>query len=141
MATQQWGGQQGLPGTLHGKLGAELAAAMLDMEAQGTLAGSLYSIMDTLDRTPLECALECSAKQPGLAAQAVRLFVAAGADPVRQGGLWREFPEGDEDGPTTLGYAVRWGPDDPALAGLLMGAGCDPGHRSVLSFAGTGPGT
>ena len=73
----------GMAGTLHGKLGAELAAAMLDMEAQGTLAGSLYSIMDTLDRTPLECALEC--KQPGLAAQAVRLFVAAGADPVVPG--------------------------------------------------------
>eukprot|EP01045_Picozoa_sp_COSAG04_P016995 COSAG04_NODE_1469_length_6591_cov_5.515404_1_plen_1253_part_00 len=67
--------------------------------------------------TPLDCAAQCTQPE-GAAADGVRLLLAAGADATaktRNGGGW-----------TALHIAAFEGPDDPPLAGLLMGAGCDP---------------
>ena len=52
----------------------------------------------------------------GVAADGARLLIAAGADATAK----------TSDGYTALQWAAMWGPDDPTLAGVLMGAGCDP---------------
>eukprot|EP01045_Picozoa_sp_COSAG04_P010789 COSAG04_NODE_670_length_11367_cov_62.932109_6_plen_1225_part_00 len=76
--------------------------------------------MDDSGRTPLHRAAEC--RQPeGAAAEGVRLLLAAGADATVKGG----------GGCTALHNAELWGPDDPSLAGLLLGAGCDPAAKAV----------
>eukprot|EP01045_Picozoa_sp_COSAG04_P017567 COSAG04_NODE_1563_length_6327_cov_5.968690_3_plen_326_part_00 len=70
-------------------------------------------------RTPLHHAAMC--KQPeGAAAGGGRLLLAAGADATaRSSARW-----------TALHYAAEYGPDDPSLAGVLMGAGCNPAAKN-----------
>ena len=79
--------------------------------------------------TPLDRAAECTQPE-GAAADGVRLLVAAGADATAKN-LIRE---------TALHCAALSGPDDPSLAGLLVGAGCDPAAKlkygqTALDFA------
>ena len=69
--------------------------------------------------TPLDRAAVCTQPE-GAAAGGVRLLVAAGADATAE----------DHSGYTALHFAALFGPDDPALAGVLMGAGCDPAAES-----------
>ena len=76
--------------------------------------------------TPLDRAARCIERPPsapsdtgGAALAGTRLLLAAGAEATAK----------DEVGSTALHYAAAEGPDDPALAGVLMGAGCDPAAR------------
>ena len=74
--------------------------------------------------TPLGCAARC--KQPeGAAAGGVRLLLAAGADATAKDGIGR----------TALHLAAILGPDDPSLAGLLLGAECDPAAKTTPMLA------
>ncbi len=59
----------------------------------------------------------------GAAADGVRLLLAAGADATAK----------DRNGFTALHCAAMFGPDDPALAGLLMAAECDPAARDGVT--------
>eukprot|EP01045_Picozoa_sp_COSAG04_P031464 COSAG04_NODE_5830_length_1481_cov_1.657742_1_plen_258_part_01 len=69
--------------------------------------------------TSLDRATACT--QPmGAAAGGVRLLVAAGADATAKNSMY---------GSTALHLAVESGPDDPSLAGVLLGAGCDPAAK------------
>ena len=54
----------------------------------------------------------------------MRLLLAAGADATAEG----------HDGRTALHQAALDGPDDPSLAGVLMGAGCDPAAKSSSGY-------
>ena len=65
--------------------------------------------------TPLERAAMCTQPE-GAAADGARLLIAAGADATA----------GDSNAWTALHRVAVFGLDDPALAGVLMGAGCDP---------------
>ena len=77
--------------------------------------GAALAEEDGLQRRPLGRAAMC--RQPeGAAADGVRLLLAAGADATAK----------DSIGLTMLHFAAIHGPDDPSLAGLLLGAGCDP---------------
>ena len=64
----------------------------------------------------------------GAAAGGVRLLLAAGADATAT----------DERGRTALHWAAEYGPDDPSLAGLLLGAGCDPAAKDKSVGPGFG---
>jgi len=70
---------------------------------------------DGIGLTPLDRAAMC-AQPEGAAAIGTRLLLAAGADAAGK----------NRHESTALHMAVIQGPDDPALAGALMGAGCDP---------------
>ena len=70
--------------------------------------------------TPLDSAIRC-AQPEGAAAEGVRLLVVAGADATVEHYSMRGY--------TALHRAAEYGPDDPSLAGVLMGAGCDPAAK------------
>ena len=71
--------------------------------------------------TPLHRAVECTQPE-GAAAGGVRLLLAVGAGATAK----------DRFGSTALHCAAICGPDDPSLAGLLLGAGCDPAAKSSI---------
>ena len=75
-------------------------------------------MMNGYSFTPLDRAAMCTQPE-GAAAEGVRLLLAAGADATAK----------NEYGITALHLAARYGPDDPSLAGLLMGARCDPAAK------------
>eukprot|EP01045_Picozoa_sp_COSAG04_P018727 COSAG04_NODE_1754_length_5687_cov_2.326593_11_plen_428_part_01 len=124
---------------------ADLAAGIRAKDAEGTLAAGtpcrptqLPAALSALSHsrrvcvaaalaereggpTPLRSATMC--KQPeGAAADGVRLLVAAGADATAKDGRLSGYA-------TALHTAAKHGPDDPSLAGLLLGAGCDPAAK------------
>ena len=70
--------------------------------------------------TLLHRAARCTQPE-GAAADGVRLLVAAGADATAK----------TSGGITALHNAAYSGPDDPSLAGVLLGAGCDPAAKNV----------
>eukprot|EP01045_Picozoa_sp_COSAG04_P028318 COSAG04_NODE_4362_length_2137_cov_1.555937_2_plen_498_part_01 len=69
--------------------------------------------------TPLDRAATCTQPQ-GAAADGTRLLLAAGADATAE----------SRNGNTALHIAAVHGPDDPVLAGVLVGAGCDPAAKA-----------
>ena len=79
------------------------------------------------DDTPLGNAAMCTQPE-GAAACGVRLLVAAGADATAK----------DGSGWTALHDAARYGRDDPSVAGLLLGAGCDPATKNSNGKAALG---
>eukprot|EP01045_Picozoa_sp_COSAG04_P038165 COSAG04_NODE_10096_length_804_cov_1.486525_1_plen_140_part_01 len=76
-------------------------------------------------QTPLDRAVMCT-RPEGAAAGGVRLLVAAGADATAKAKYGR----------TALHLAAMFGPDDPSLAGLLLGTGCDPAAETSDTYDG-----
>ena len=132
---------------------ADLAAGLGTKQAEGTLAAGAPCLphpsllpwlprspapglvsaalvqWDAYGQMPLDRAATCTQPE-GAAAGGARLLIAAGADATAKN--WQGY--------TALHHAAAEGPDDPSLAGLLLGAGCDPAaeddyRRTALDYA------